>query len=298
MGFLLSGFGLLNLYLAITIFGKVSGAGSVGSGPSPHKPSPVLFRPTHLLFRAVSTRAAPAVVSCRVKAVYPLSAASHMGALPDMSHAEDASIHAMVHTAQPQLPVHNTWARFSHNEGSTPHPPRPAPHVPPEHESRPPQPPILTAPHNRCPAPSTCHTTYLTTCSAQPPYGLSSHLPVHPCSSPSQFFGDDWAGLFEAITGYGLGGSSIALFGRVGGGIYTKAADVGADLVGKVEKDIPEDDPRNPAVIAGEAAQGSNRVFILHVRHGCAVMAFYMAMLLHPTLAWGAYNTPNMTLST
>jgi inorganic pyrophosphatase len=56
--------------------------------------------------------------------------------------------------------------------------------------------------------------------------------------------------LFELVAGYGLGGSSVALFGRVGGGIYTKAADVGADLVGKTVNDLKEDDVNNPGTIA------------------------------------------------
>lgn len=61
---------------------------------------------------------------------------------------------------------------------------------------------------------------------------------------------EDVATLFDMIAGYGLGGSTVALFGRVGGGIYTKAADVGSDLAGKVVQGLEEDDPSNPGVIA------------------------------------------------
>ena len=92
-------------------------------------------------------------------------------------------------------------------------------------------------------------------------------------------YGAGWVGLYEAIAGYGLGGSAMALFGRVGGGIYTKAADVGADLVGKVEQDIPEDDPRNPGTIAdnvgdnvGDVAGMSSDLFGSFAESTCAAL--------------------------
>ena len=123
------------------------------------------------------------------------------------------------------------------------------------------------------------------------------YLPAFTVENTPEFIKEQYLGMFEAIAGFGLGGSTIALFGRVGGGIYTKAADVGADLAGKVVMGLPEDDYSNPGVIAdnvgdnvGDIAGMGSDLFGSLAESTCAALVVSGSSI--ELLSTGAYYFP------